>query len=70
MSRGVDDVLAAVVLAREAGLVDVRGGRTIGFVPLLETIEELAGTRTACSTSCCRTRPTASWWRPAATCRR
>jgi phosphoenolpyruvate carboxylase len=35
MCRGADDVFAAVLLAREAGVTD------IGFVPLLETMDEL-----------------------------
>ncbi|MFW0771817.1 phosphoenolpyruvate carboxylase [Paenarthrobacter nitroguajacolicus] len=44
MTRGADDVLAAAVLAREAGLVDLFSGKPhakIGFAPLLETVEEL-----------------------------
>ena len=42
MTRGVDDLFAAVVLAREAGLVDVHERTAaIGFVPLLETPDEL-----------------------------
>ena len=42
MTRGVDDLLAPAVLAREAGLVDLGADvARIGFVPLFETIEDL-----------------------------
>ena len=42
MTRGADDLLAAVLLARQARLVDVTENlATIGFVPLLETVTEL-----------------------------
>lgn len=42
MTRGADDLLAAVVLAREVGLVDLRRpSARVGFVPLLETVLEL-----------------------------
>lgn len=42
MCQGADDVFAAAVLAREAGLIDLPGGvAKIGIVPLLETISEL-----------------------------
>ncbi|GAA1791315.1 phosphoenolpyruvate carboxylase [Nostocoides veronense] len=50
MTQGADDLLAPAIIAREAGLVDLTSGRQpradIGFVPLLETVEELrsAGT--------------------------
>lgn len=42
MTLGPDDVLAAAVLAREMGLVDLASGiARVGFVPLFETIVEL-----------------------------
>ncbi len=42
MTRGADDLLAAVLLARQARLVDVTENlATVGFVPLLETVTEL-----------------------------
>ena len=43
MTETPADVLEAAVLAREAGLVDLRRGvASIGFVPLVETIDDLA----------------------------
>ena len=42
MTKGADDVLACVVLAREAGLINMDSGDSlVGFVPLLETVDEL-----------------------------
>ncbi|GAB3244520.1 phosphoenolpyruvate carboxylase [Kineosporia babensis] len=48
MSQDIDDILAVVVLAREAGLVDTGSSAgdsgawaKIGFVPLFETVTEL-----------------------------
>ena len=44
MTKGPDDVLAAAIVAREAGLLDLPSGvARIGFVPLLETVAELRG---------------------------
>ncbi|MCJ7726275.1 MAG: phosphoenolpyruvate carboxylase, partial [Acidimicrobiia bacterium] len=43
-TRGADDVLAAAVLARDAGLIDLQAGvARIGIVPLFETIAEVRG---------------------------
>ena len=42
MTKGVDDILAPVLLAREVGLVDLSSGvARLGFVPLFETIDDL-----------------------------
>ena len=42
MTKSASDLLAAVVLAVKAGLVDLAHGKAlIGFVPLLETVAEL-----------------------------
>jgi phosphoenolpyruvate carboxylase len=42
MTKSASDLLAAVVLAVKAGLVDLANGKAhIGFVPLLETVAEL-----------------------------
>ena len=42
MTRAADDVLAAAVLAREVGLIDLTADvARLGFVPLLETVDEL-----------------------------
>ncbi|MGH9157467.1 MAG: phosphoenolpyruvate carboxylase [Acidimicrobiales bacterium] len=51
---GPDDVLAAAVLAREAGLVDVHlGVARLGFVPLFENIDDLARSGSTLETLLC-----------------
>lgn len=42
MTKGADDLIAATVLGKQAGLVDLATGvAKIGFAPLLETVAEL-----------------------------
>ncbi len=44
MTKGADDLLAAILLAKQAGLVNISTKTAIiGFAPLLETVAELRG---------------------------
>lgn len=42
MTKGADDLIAAVMLGKQAGLLDISAGiAKVGFAPLLETVAEL-----------------------------
>ena len=42
MTKGADDLIASIVIAKAAGLVDIEGKvAKLGFAPLLETVAEL-----------------------------
>ena len=67
---GPDDVLAVVVLAARAGLIDLAAGKArIGVVPLFETWRG-SGTPGTPSRPCSPIPSTAAWSRPEAACRR
>ena len=62
MTRGVDDVLAPVILAREVGLVDLANDvARMDFVPLFETIDDLRSDRPNVDGSISPYPSTASW---------
>jgi phosphoenolpyruvate carboxylase len=70
MTESPVHLIEAVVLAREAGLIDLnRGIADIGMVPLVETVDDLRGSG-ALRTGCCTTPTTADWSNCVATSRR